>query len=79
MTPAARAAHLRLLSTLPCRTHEWQRPKHIQAGMKRTRVERERLRQALLAMHARGATIKEMKAEYSVAGKTIHKLIGREL
>lgn len=75
MTTKARAAHLRMMSHLPVRTHSWQ-PLMRGWGCKRSEEEEQILKDALLAMQKRGATRREMRERTGCTNSTILKLIG---
>lgn len=77
MSPQAKLAHMRLLSSLPSRTHQWQ-PITREWGYKRAASDEAEFKKRLLKLQALGWTRKEMMAEYGCTSKTIVKHLGRK-
>jgi hypothetical protein len=76
MTPEARAAHLRLSTTLPSRRHEWQCGEtRVEWGHKRTPSQREAMAKELKEMQAAGMTRKQMRDASGCTYRTIGRLL----
>lgn len=75
MTGKARAAHLRMMSCLPVRTHQWKQVMR-EWGYKRSEAEERTLKELLLKMQGSGASRREMRERTGCANNTILKLIG---
>jgi hypothetical protein len=69
------AAHLRMLETLPKRSHHWT-PLQGAWGIRRSPEETKAMRIALLEADASGKSREQMKAMFSISQHTIEKLIG---
>lgn len=77
MTPEARAAHLRLSSTLPSRRHEWQCAEtRVAWGHKRTPKQIDSITKELKEMEAAGMTRKQMRDATGCTYRTIGRLLG---
>jgi hypothetical protein len=76
MTPQ-QAAHLRMLETLPKRTHQWA-PTRVAWGIKRTPEQTAALTEKLVEAQAAGKTREQMKSEFCISQHTIEKLLGRK-
>lgn len=70
------AAHLRMMESLPKRTHKWK-PIVSQWGIKRTKREDSWLREQLIAAHANGMSRTEMLRAFHISTHTVVKLLGR--
>jgi len=70
------AAHLRLMSKLPVRTHRWTAPAMVEQGCKRNEEEQASLKSLLRNLEAQGKSRREMRLELRLGDKTIQRLLG---
>jgi len=76
MNSLIRETHLRLLATLPVRTHQQRAVIPHQQGQKYNQLQKVRLRAKMLELEAAGMDRKRMCRELGTSNKTVIRLLG---